>query len=87
MSFFDDKDLTKTKLFNWIESLIHVRDVETRMEYVTIYDLVKNTLENGEDEIVSTLEIDGVTYKFNMKLFKMLDSPRDVLVKCLESLD
>ncbi len=67
---FDKEDYTQDKLYYWIESLIHVRDITNRREYTTIYDLVMNTLETGHDNVSSTLTFDGVEYTFNMTLKK-----------------
>lgn len=80
-NYLDDKDSTRDKLYSWIESLIHVRCVETRTEFATIYDLIKNTLENGEDSINSKLSFDGNEYVFTISLTKNNESDCDCMSK------
>ena len=88
---FDKEDYTQDKLYYWIESLIHVRDITHLREYTTIYDLVMNTLENGNDTVESTLTFDGVEYTFNMSLKKedthCESDAKRILHKALDSLN
>ena len=81
------KNFTKDKLYNWILSLIEIHSVEYRIDYITIDDLIRNTLENNEDSIESTLILDDNTYKFTMKLEKKDISPINIIKKALNDLD
>lgn len=61
------------KLFSWINGIVNINDPAMRREFVPLWDLINNTLKNGEDEITSTIKVDNRSFKLHIGLIEEIN--------------